>query len=273
VDNAMGHSLGHFSNIKKKIKTFSRQNKIPAQNAMKRYQEYHEIVENALRNGDYASAVEILNNYVDYAKDLEKNNSKFNWRSDYAGSIIPEFLMMAVAIEIENDDLQCLFSTKKSVVEVNIQASGELSVRNKNQDFSVGTNSASIQIGEDIVEFLVPVVVVEVKTNIDINKLNGLDYSASRLKTTFPECSYFLATETVDFSLDDNYITTSLDEIYCLRKQMRSKARKNKAPLAPDSISLLVADIVNQIKQSSIVPPHVYDRLDNGKLIQRGVNE
>jgi hypothetical protein len=115
--------------------------------------------------------------------------------------------------------------------------------------------------------FVVPLIAIEVKTNIDINKLNGLDFSAERLKRTFPSAKYFLATETIDFSLANNYASGSIDEIYALRKQVRSQARRIKACLKHDVFEHLVSDIVNIMQKASRHPGHVYDRLAIGKLI------
>ena len=110
-------------------------------------------------------------------------------------------------------------------------------------------------------------IAMEVKTNIDINKLNGLDFSAERLKRTFPTSKYFLITETIDFSLEQNYASGSIDEIYTLRKQVRSQARREKKPLEADVFVQLQADVVEIVKKASSTMGHVYDRLDVGKLI------
>jgi hypothetical protein len=114
---------------------------------------------------------------------------------------------------------------------------------------------------------LVPSIVFEVKTNIDINKLSGLDFSAERLKRSFPGAKYFLVTETVDFSLSDNYASTSIDEIYCLRKQMRSAARRDRAPLQHEVFESLLRDVTDIMAAQMITRGHVYERLESGRLI------
>ena len=108
---------------------------------------------------------------------------------------------------------------------------------------------------------------LEVKTNIDINKLNGLDFSAERLKRTFPSAHYFLVTETIDFSLNNNYAASFLDEIYVFRKQVRSAARRKKEPLQFDVFEKLLNDVISLVKQGSLAKGHVYDRLELGRLI------
>lgn len=268
METIAGHPFSHESNLTTKVASLEGPSQRVAIAAVKRYRVYRDIVEKAIRTGQMNLAVQELNDYLDYAKGIEKKHKEFNWRSDYAGSIFPEFLMMAVFIEAEKKDINCVFSSKNSVVEINLSSSGDWQIRRKNQDFSVGKISKThVFESPDAIEFIIPKVVAEVKTNIDINKLNGLDYSASRLKTTFPECKYLLVTETIDFSLDDNYITTSVDEIYCLRKQMRSRSRKSKDPISTEIVSILIDDIVNFLDDIDDAAGHVYDRLESGKLI------
>ena len=76
-----------------------------------------------------------------------------------------------------------------------------------------------------------------------------------------------MITETIDFSLDQNYSSGSIDEIYTLRKQVRSQARRKKKPLEVDVFVELQSDIVDIIKRASFTMGHVYDRLNVGKLI------
>ena len=76
-----------------------------------------------------------------------------------------------------------------------------------------------------------------------------------------------MVTETVDFSLSDNYVAGPLDEIYCLRKQVRSEARRDKSPLQLDVFEILYHDVLRIMERFGVVRSHVYDRLDAGKLI------
>lgn len=219
--------------------------------------------------GDFLQSIDSLNKYVDFTKWLEKQDSFFNWRSDFAASVIPEYLYWVVHYRLAKNDLKPLYSTRASVVEVTLlgTAAGGWNVRRKNQDFCIGLRREKISTDGKEWSFVIPQIVFEVKTNIDINKLNGLDFSAERLKKSFPAANYFLLTETIDFSLNHNYAAGSIDEIYVGRKQVRSQARRKKEDLKPDVFAQLLDDVEDIMKRASIDTGHVYDRLECGKLI------
>lgn len=222
--------------------------------------------------GKLALSVEAVGAYLDFAKTVEKQNSFFNWRSDYASSILPEYLYRILGISLKGVGISPLFSTRDSIVEVSLSgvAGGGWDVRRKNQDLCIGLRRERIAREEGDESFVVPLIAMEVKTNIDINKLNGLDFSAERMKRTFPAARYFLVTETIDFSLSANYSSGSIDEIYVLRKQMRSQARREEKPLEHDVFSQLQADVITLMKKASESMGHVYERLERGRLINAG---
>jgi len=222
--------------------------------------------------GNLAPSVEAVGTYLDFAKAVEKEYPFFNWRSDYASSILPEYLYRILGISLKGVGITPLFSTRDSIVEVSLSggAGGGWDVRRKNQDLCIGLRRERIARDEDDEVFVVPLIAIEVKTNIDINKLNGLDFSAERMKRTFPAARYFLVTETIDFSLSANYSSGSIDEIYALRKQMRSQARRVKKPLEYDVFEQLRADILIMMKKASESVGHVYERLEHGRLINVG---
>lgn len=219
--------------------------------------------------GNLAPSVEAVGVYLDYAKTIEKQFSFFNWRSDFASSILPEYIYRVLGTSIKGVGISPLFSTRDSIVEVSLSgvAGGGWDVRRKNQDLCIGLRRERIVHEERDEIFVVPLIAMEVKTNIDINKLNGLDFSAERMKRTFPSARYFLVTETIDFSLSANYSSGSIDEIYALRKQMRSQARRLKKPLEHDVFEQLQVDVVTLMKKASQSLGHVYERLEKGRLI------
>ena len=219
--------------------------------------------------GTLAPSVTALQGYLEIAKGMERAHKLFNWRSDYAASIIPEFLYRIARVRLASLGFEPKFSTKDSVVELTYSGSEDkgVQVRKKNQDFCMGFRQLEVVANGETLSFVQPALVCEVKTNIDINKLNGLDFSAERLKRSFPGATYYLVTETIDFSLDDNYASGHLDEVYVLRKQVRSVARRTKGPLLPDVFESLLNDIASVAKTATRVFGHVYERLESGKLI------
>lgn len=223
----------------------------------------------SIAKGDFENGIRALDDYVRVVKDVEQADSFFNWRSDFASSVIPEFIYRGFHYTLVAKGIEPLFATRDSVVELTLSgtAEGGWNVRHKNQDLVIGLRREKVDQDGTEKSFVVPVEAFEVKTNIDINKLNGLNFSAERLKRTFPGARYCIITETIDFSLQDNYAAGSIDEIYVLRKQVRSEARRSKAPLCSDVFAQLFSDTVGLMILAGGKRGHVYERLTTGKLI------
>ena len=51
--------------------------------------------------GHLAPSIEAVGTYLDFAKAVEKEHSFFNWRSDYASSILPEYLYRIFGISLK----------------------------------------------------------------------------------------------------------------------------------------------------------------------------
>jgi len=263
--------LSHKNNIIQKFRTVETENlRIVCNEIEARYYTYLQAIQEVdILSGNLAPSVAALGEYLDFAKLIEKQHSFFNWRSDFASSIIPEFIYRILGIAIHGIGVTPIFSTRNSVVEVSLNggARGGWDLRKKNQDLCIGIRSEVISSAGVEQIFLIPLIVMEVKTNIDINKLNGLDFSAERMKRTFPSARYLLVTETIDFSLSANYASSSIDEIYTLRKQMRSQSRRLKEYLKHDVFERLQLDVLAMMRKASVNVGHVYERLDHGKLI------
>lgn len=263
--------LNHKTNIDQKCRIAEDSNVALSRKVKSRYQKFVRELEFPDDPDDPpTAAVSALNSYLDFAKEIEKRHSFFNWRSNFAGSIIPEFYYRYLSFEAERLGLDVYFSTKSSVVEAtfSVTESGGIDIRRKDQDLSVGVRNETLTVNGEDIPFVVPVACCEMKTNIDINKLNGLDFSAERLKRSFPGAVYFLITETIDFSLNNNYAAGYVDEIFVLRKQVRSVARRRKEPLQEDVIKESVAAIIETVVSASSASQHVYDRIRSGRLIQ-----
>lgn len=263
--------LCHFNNLQQKKKTADNANRLEmVSRAVSSYADYCKGMDYAaIARGDAKASVQALENYLTLAKSLERADSIFNWRSNFAGSIIPEFIYRCLHAIFVSKNIPALFSTRDSVVELTLSGAqdGGWEVRHKDQDLTIGLREDSIVCGKKTLTFLVPIVAMEVKTNIDINKLNGLDFSAEGLKKTFPAGKYLLVTETIDFSLKDSYAGGSIDEVYVLRKQVRSQARRQLGVLHHDVFERLFLDVMELVAAEVIARGHVYKRLEGGKLI------
>lgn len=266
-----GRLLSHRNNLIQKAKVAdTEERKRLVREITASYEKYTAAIDYvALVNGDAKTSVDVLNEYLSQVKALEKVDRMFNWRSDFAGSVIPEFLYRGAAYVLASAGIPALFSTKGSVVELTLSSEPKVGweIRRKNQDLAIGLVKQTVIAREAKEEFVVPVVVCEVKTNTDINKLSGLTFSAERLKRTFPNAIYFLATETIDFSPSQDYASGLIDEIYVLRKQVRSQARKTLGPLCHEVFALFFADIAALMGRAGLDKGHVYSRLSDGRLL------
>jgi len=262
--------LSHKNNILQKVRVADTENLALAKKVQARYEQF---VASLIFPKDVAEEpielTNVLNEYIDFIKEVEAGSSFFNWRSNFAASALPEFFYRCLVWRFEQCGITAFFSTKNSVIEATfgIDESGAMYVRHKDQDICVGVRRETFICGDQRIEFVPPAVSCEVKTNIDKNKLNGLDFSAERLKRSFPGAKYFLITETIDFSLQDNYAAGYIDEIFVLRKQVRSQARRIKAPICPDAVKSACDAIVDVVRRASHSAGHVYERLLGGKLI------
>ncbi len=224
---------------------------------------------NAIAKLDLGASVLALDDYISTAKDIEKAHGIFGHRSNYAGSIIPEFLYRVVHVAASGTRITPFFSTRNTIIEITgSSVTKGLQMNRKDEDFAMGLHEVDVTVGDKTHRVLSLAVACEVKTNIDINKLNGLDFSAERMKRSFPGSVFFLATETFDCSLQSNYASSYIDEIYVLRRQLRSRARRgNRIPLSVEVFTVLVDDILQAAHKASNARGHVYSRLPEGRLI------
>ncbi|MGO5018232.1 Bpu10I family restriction endonuclease [Segatella copri] len=172
--------------------------------------------------------VNMTNNYMDFF--LQKN--PFSHQADFTSSIIPEmfFLLMYRVVKEANLDLhvsaqagvpiECMFD---------LHENGRLMYKTKRLDMLV-CKKTNIILDEKSYDFVIPLIAMEMKTNLDKNMMSGIENSVTALKKTFPNCLYFVVTEFSDMALDKlNYASSDVDEIYIIRKQKRASVRSKKA--------------------------------------------
>tara|TARA_A200000113_G_scaffold223709_1_gene239947 strand:+ start:2140 stop:3009 length:870 start_codon:yes stop_codon:yes gene_type:complete len=198
----------------------------------------------------------------------------FSHQSDFRSTVIPELLKVMFRKEIHyvgasgftaetQKDLiiECVFSCKNN---------GSFISKAKRVDVALGLSSSFHVNKKKLQGFLVPIIAVEVKTNLDKNMISGIEHSVERLKHTFPECIYFVVTEFADFAIESqNYATTAIDEIFVLRKQKRSNYRKvnNALPLDVDLLKEIRNKTYERLINASVDVSALSKRMTSGKLI------
>lgn len=216
-----------------------------------------------------SSVVDETNSYM----DLFATKNPFSHQQDFTSSIIPEmfyFIFSRIIKESEfhlfvqaQDDLpiECMFD---------LHGGGRILFKYKRLDLSLCRKSVLTLNGIQHT-FVIPMLAMEIKTNLDKNMLAGIENSASALKKTFPKCLYLVVSEFADLAADKlNYASTDIDEIYIIRNQRRASVRGNKNPknninteLVKD-IAYVTVDLLNSFSKEQMT---LEERMKTGKLI------
>lgn len=207
----------------------------------------------------------LLNNYLNLLSEPSLN--LFSHQSDFKSSIIPEFVCIIFEQIIRRKNLNLKSNGQNDIV-IDLIFShingGQVFPKHKRVDAALlAPFSLSCNENKEIEnKFCIPLIAVEVKTNLDKNMLSGIIHSVERLKSTFPECKYFVLTEFSDFDVKkQNFANSSIDEIYLLRKQKRSEVRSKKK--VNDISFELVKEIIVQIEHAVSLLTNSQNSLSN----------
>ena len=196
----------------------------------------------------------------------------FAHQSDFKSSVIPEFFLLLIrkmvsppifatgqkdcvysCVFVPYNEEQLLF--KKKYLDICVYHSGTISFNNT-----------------EYPDFFIPIVAIEVKTNIDKNMIAGMEFLAEELKRTFPLASYFAIAELADFAYESqNYAGTNIDEIYILRKQKRSETRKTnsvKNLVQEDVVLEIIKRIKNTLVSIDKSQKDIKSRVSSGKMVK-----
>ncbi len=220
-----------------------------------------------------------LNNFIesivdgtDRYMDLLSDNNPFVHQQDFASSIIPEMFFHIFTRIIQEhhvnlfvqaqDDLpiECIFD---------LFDEGRIIFKNKRLDLSLCKKTVLSLEGRDY-DFIIPVLAMEIKTNLDKNMLAGIENSVESLKKTFPRCLYFVVSELSDFAETKlNYASSDIDEIYILRNQKRKDIRKgvSKNRINKHLVFELARKANETICNLQETLPDLEEKMKAGKLI------
>ena len=171
--------------------------------------------------------VDKTNKYMDYFA----TSNPFTHQQDFTSSIIPEMFYFIFSRIIEGTNIPLIVQAQNDLpIECmfDLHEGGRLIFKNKRLDLSLCKKSILTLDGVDH-DFVIPMLAMEIKTNLDKNMLAGIENSVAALKRTFPNCLYFVVSEFADLATDKlNYASTEIDEIYIIRNQKRASVRGNK---------------------------------------------
>tara|TARA_B110000967_G_C18893191_1_gene568795 strand:+ start:2165 stop:3034 length:870 start_codon:yes stop_codon:yes gene_type:complete len=222
-----------------------------------------------------ANQVLLTNQYINILKS--PICQMFSHQSDFKSSVIPELVCIifhqinireGLSLDVEGQNevtIDLLFSHTNQ---------GQVFPKNKRVDaallmsFPLATPGAN----RELEDFRIPLVAVEVKTNLDKNMISGIQHSVDKMKSTFPQCKYYVLSEFSDFNIAaQNYASSSIDEIYILRKQKRSEVRSGGIEnlISEELIlefTMSVSQIASSINNSDL---DVASRLESGLLVDK----
>jgi hypothetical protein len=218
----------------------------------------------------FISATKLLDNYLSNIRFL--GVGIFVSQSDFITSVVPEFfLRMFHSMTAVNSDL---FASGQRDIAIDLSfdtRSPSLMIpKMQRVDLAIGYATEIAVGGQVSTPFFIPIFAAEAKTYFDKNMISGVDFSAAAIKSTFPHCSYLAVGEFADFDLAGlSYASSSIDEIYIMRRQKRSDFRKSK--VAKSSSWRVVKDIVlsaqKSIQTCQDLRTSLDDRLVSGRLI------
>lgn len=220
-----------------------------------------------------ADLMSMVNQYMRLLRSPEFTKV-FSHQSDFASSILPEIFSVLLhrATTITGGGFD-ITSQGDVVVECLFDAldGGRIAFKKKRVDVAVLLPVDFRFKDEQQDNFRIPVIAIEIKTNLDKNMIGGIEHSVESLKRTFPNCLYFVLAEHSDFNIDEqDYAATAIDEIYILRKQKRSSARRGQnTDIDIDLIEEIWARCLQHLVAAKGATIALDDRMFSGKLIGR----
>ena len=213
----------------------------------------------------------LVDTYLEFIRS--NATTAFAHQSDFISSVIPEYICCILHRVVKASHPSLLVEGQRDLL-IELQFSpvshGRLHPKLKRVDAAISMPVNLKFQGDDVNQFVIPIVAVEVKTNLDKNMLVGIENSVLDLKKTFPLCKYFVISELCDFQVEDqSYASTKMDEIYVIRQQKRSEWRHTGRmnPISMDCIREFVQEAVKALELVDSDIPSIADRLSKGSLI------
>nr|CAA74998.1 Bpu10I restriction endonuclease alpha subunit [Bacillus pumilus] len=192
--------------------------------------------------------VDALNEYMNTLRHPSVK-SVFSHQADFYSSVLPEFFNLLFRNLIKGLNEKIKVNSQKDIIIDCIfdpYNEGRVVFKKKRVDVAIILKNKFVFNNVEISDFAIPLVAIEIKTNLDKNMLSGIEQSVDSLKETFPLCLYYCITELADFAIEkQNYASTHIDEVFILRKQKRGPVRRG-TPLEVVHADLIL-EVVEQV--------------------------
>ena len=230
-------------------------------------------VASSRRKMDLSEFIGLIVDETNSYMELFATSSPFSHQQDFTSSIIPEMFYFIFSRIIRDSDIPLIVKAQDDLpIECmfDLHDGGRLLFKNKRLDLSLCRKSVLSLDGVKH-NFVIPLIAMEIKTNLDKNMLAGIENSVSALKRTFPKCLYYVVTEFADLATDKlNYASTDIDEIYIIRNQRRASVRGNKNPKNSINKTLVMELALNAVLLMNSFSKEqltLEERMKRGKLI------
>lgn len=265
------HIPPHSSNLLHQLNKRDANNKIRQYNELcEWYFAFRESASNILLPfKDYTvGLVESTNNYLEFLKNFNSCH-----QSDFKSSVIPEmFFLLLYKIVKEHNESYFVSAQSDVPIECNfdLQGGSRMMFKTKRLDMLVYKLS-QLSLDGFSQDFIIPLIAMEMKTNLDKNMMSGIEHSVEALKKTFPNSLYYVVTEFSDMAIDKlNYASSGIDEIYILRRQKRAEVRRdidNRNVVDCALVQEIASECIQQMELVHQETPSTEIRMTTGKLI------
>jgi hypothetical protein len=242
--------------------------------AVPKYLELYEVSTNY--EGGLSSLPVLLAEVDKYCDLISRHDINcFSHQSDFVSSLLPELLctlFRRVIKEMPNSGGLIVTAQKDVVIECNfdVASGGRIIEKKKRMDVAV-LAPGTLSFRDVGIDFWIPAICAEVKTNIDKNMLSGIESSVETLKRTFPRSKYYAIGEYSDFQIESqNYAATGIDEILIVRRQKRSAVRRSPSarnPLGESLFASFLTEVKEHLLETMQSHTKLAARLPSGRLI------
>lgn len=273
LQNITLDKLPHCSNLIHQLEKRETRKEILFNDIVSKYLDIRNIAYDNNLESYIISLTETVNSYMNFF--WPPANNPFSHQTDFSSSIIPEMLCLIFDKQIRTLDVELEVSAQSDLaIECifDISNGGSIRLKNKRVDVAV-VKPCELSFNGSAYYLPIPLLAIECKTNLDKNMLSGIEHSVSDLKKTFPECCYLVISELSDFDINKtNYASSSIDEMYILRKQKRATVRSNanaRNNITSDLFFEITQRLNENIEIMNSVTPDLQTRMNDGKLIGR----
>lgn len=262
----------HSTNLMRQLNKKDARNLCLFNDVCTRYFEFR----NEVSNHKTANLEEFVNRVVDKTNNYMNffsTTNPFSHQQDFTSSIIPEMFYFIFSRIVESSEIPIIVQAQNNLpIECmfDLCDGGRMLFKNKRLDLSLCKKSKLALDGVSH-DFVIPMLAMEIKTNLDKKMLAGIENSVSALKRTFPNCMYFVVSEFADLATDKlNYASTDIDEIYIIRNQKRASVRGNKISQNAINKALVIElalKAVSLLESVSDEQLTLEQRMKSGKLI------